>query len=464
MHRVPRYLLAVFVVLTSIAPRGTTSAPDPPTPVVSWTVDLREAASGWATVEGTVPAEALPRDGKVRLVFRDATPERGGRVEDVTASVPDYAPLHVETEQTAGGVVCKLLLPPDAASLSLHYRVDPTFYPPGSLHDSPADARSRVTRNLAVLRTTSVWPVGDLGHAHGEVTFLLPEGWSMAWPWAVTDDGRHHLPSKTLSQAEYVVAGALDMQFLKLTGTRCHLARAAGTEGIDLDAMARLIHLYRTWMGGSPRPVGSNYLAAVVPAEFMHGGAAGRFTAVQPPDPHTLAHELFHWWNSGGDFAEDARWFAEGFTEYVSVEAATDTGLLTPADRNAIYADLQAEMVYLERDGVRPLAEISRTSRDEPEAGRLIYAKGAMLAGAMAEALAAHGGKLTDLVAEVVFDVDRPVTSQAIQTAARERYGAELEPFFSRYVFGDESLLIVDFGPATGASGAVRFLPPLSED
>ncbi len=462
MDGVSRYCLSALVVLGTIAPSGVSSVADPPTAAVQWTVDLQQADSGWATVRARIPRAAVPRDGKLRIVFRDLRPGRGGRVEDLAATVENYGTLSVRTDATPQGLACTLSLPDDAPGLTLRYRIDPTYYPPGLQQDAAADARSRLTADLAALRTTALWPVGDLARTHGEVRFLLPDGWQLAWPWAVSGD-IHHLPAKALRYAEYFAAGQLEKQFLKLEGTRVHLARAPEADEIRLDALARLLHVYRTLMGGAPEPTGANYLVAVVPSGFMRGGAAGRFTAVQPPDPHTLAHELFHWWNAGGDYAADARWFAEGFTEYVALDAAVASGLMTSEERRRVLADLQAELAYLERAGIVSLVDDARASRTDARASRRMYAKGALVAHAMAAKLAARGDKLSDFIAHAVFNVTKPVDSEQIHAAARRLYGDVLDPFFEQYVFGNARLPRRDFGPATGASGAARFLPPRSQ-
>lgn len=459
MDGLTRYWLIALVVVGSIGASGVSSVADPPTAAIAWAVDLRDAESGWASVEAVIPREALPRDGKLRLLFRDLGPDDGDRLADVTASIPDYGTLTVRAEETARGLACELILPDDARSLTLRYRIDPTYYPPGSSRSASADARSRLTGDLAVLRTATLWPVGDLAGLHGEIRFRLPDGWQLAWPWAVSGEV-HHLPAKALRYAEYVVAGPVEKQFLKLEGTRVHLARAAGAEGVQLDGVARLVHVYRTLMGGAPEPTGANYLVAIVPSDFMHGGAAGRFTAVQPPDRHTLAHEIFHWWNAGSHYAADARWFAEGFTEFVALDGAVASGLMTVQERDAVLADLQAEMRYLERDGAESLVSAARASRTNARSSRLLYAKGALVARAMAAKLALRGEKLTDLVAHVVFRVGGPADSRAIHAAARDLYGETLDALFEQYVFGNAPLPREDFGPAMGASGAARFLPP----
>ncbi len=81
----------------------------------------------------------------------------------------------------------------------------------------------------------------------------------------------------------------------------------------------------------------------------------------------------------------------------------------------------------------------------------------------MAAKLAARGDKLSDFIAHAVFNVTKPVDSEQIHAAARRLYGDVLDPFFEQYVFGNARLPRRDFGPATGASGAARFLPPRSQ-
>ncbi len=371
----------------------------------------------------------------------------------------DGSALTVERIAGRRNVILRFSIPEAVSNLQMSYSIDPTYFPPGSQRDEPSNARSRITPGLAVLRTTCVFPVGELVSGEATVDSRLPAGWTIAWPWP-QEGLMARIPSGELAQAEYFVAGNITFAHLRFGENTITLTQTPETDRVDMDKVAMILSTYEQTLGPSAFLRGRNTLLSIVPHEFMRGGAAGTVSAVQPPHLITVAHEILHWWNPGGVAQDDARWFSEGFTEYLSIRALADARLISIDDRNHALADLQSEAEFLQAELHYTLAEASIASLEDPRASRLVYAEGAMLGYAIDELLRIDGKSLAAFVGWVNANFAAPLSSLDVRAAARDRLGSRLESFFDSYVTGRAALPHIDFGPATGSSGVARYLPP----
>jgi hypothetical protein len=420
-----------------------------PLPVVPCRVTITDPASGLAEVRLDFDGAALRHRRHLILAFADARgSSRMVRAFDVRLDGRDVA---VRGADVRGALVYFVPIESGARDLSITYSIDPTYLPPGGDPAEPADARSRITAELAIVRSSSLFPRFDLADAKLGVEFDLPQGWTAVTPWP-SIDGRVIVPADLAAPVEYVPLGPFETRDVVAGSAAIHIVTPAlvRTGAFPVESIvSRELELV-----AAPLKRSGPFVATVVPDAFMHGGAAGDHSIVQSSAPHVLAHEVFHWWNDAALTSADAMWFREGLTEYYGIRVAREAGAWTPDAESACLADLNGEMQALEQNGPRSLRDASL----DPGATRLVYSKGALFWTLVDRRLRASGRFLEEAVRRVVTSPREGLTTEELRTLFSSLYGGLVDDEFDRFVIGASRLPDLGLGPATGRSGCAREL------
>jgi hypothetical protein len=391
----------------------------------------------------------------VIVAFADA---RGSsRTLRAFAARVDGQEVSTTSDAVHGALVYFVPIAAGARSLSITYTIDPTFMPPGSDPGEPADARSRIAADLAVIRSASLFPRFDLADARLGVEFELPRGWIAATPWPSVD-GRVVVPADSAAPVEYIPIGPFETRDVTIGSTVVHVVTPALLRTGDFPVesiVSREIELL-----AAPLKRAGPFMATIVPDDFMHGGASGSHTIVQSSAPEVLAHEVFHWWNDAALTSADAMWFREGLTEYYGIRVAREAGAWTPEAEAACFADLNGEMRLLEENSPRSLKDASL----DPGATRLVYSKGALFWMLVDRRLRASGRVLEEAVRRVVTGPREGLTTEELRTLFSSLYDGLLDDEFERYVVDANRLPDLGLGPATGRSGCARTLTAGTRD
>ncbi|NUM56303.1 MAG: hypothetical protein HUU46_21910 [Candidatus Hydrogenedentes bacterium] len=350
-------------------------------------------------------------------------------------------------------------LPTDTAgTVRIAYDVDPTFYPPASDRATAADARARVTGDLGVLRTTTILPQRIVAGAE-RIRFDLPGGWTAVTPW-VEHDGAFVLGEGAGGMIpEYIGIGPISVTEFSADEILFRVGVCVGVEGMENTSLLRVLKIERDIAACAPGAPGDIFCVIVVPRGFIRGGSSGQFSAVQPPEAVTLAHEMFHWWNTSRLIKPDANWFHEGFTEYYGICAARDAGLIDAEFATACFADLNAEMRYLEGDKPVSLLDASALSQRDFKMRRIVYAKGALLALLMERELKVQGKTLNEAMASILALGRGNLSNDDLRGQFREVYGGAVDGMFNQYVLEANPLPDLELPAATGKTGVAKYLP-----
>jgi hypothetical protein len=285
-----------------------------PLPVVPCRVIITDAASGLAEVRLELDDQALRHRLQLILAFVDV---RGSsRMLRSFGAQIDGQPVVPLSEHIRGALVYFVPIGASARTLIITYTIDPSYLTPDGDQREPADARSRISTDLAIVRSASLFPRFNLVGARLGVEFDLPLGWIAVTPWPSLD-GRVIVPADTAAPVEYIALGPFETRDVTIGSQVVHIATpvlvATGAFPVE-SIIARELELI-----AAPLKRAGPFLATIVPDTFMHGGAAGDHSIVQSSSPHLLAHEVFHWWNDAVLTAADAMWFREGLTEYYGI-------------------------------------------------------------------------------------------------------------------------------------------------
>jgi hypothetical protein len=443
-------LVGVVIVAGVVAWRAMRQPMPGPLPVVPCRVIIGDPASGLAEVSLEFDDQALRNRRHMILAFADV---RGSsRMLRAFEAQVDGRPVALRSEHVQGSLVYFVPIATRAKSLSITYTVDPTYLPPGTGPGVPADARSRISADLAVIRSTSLFPRLDVAGARLGVEFDLPRGWIAVTPWP-SDDGRVIVPADVAAPVEYIPIGPFETRDVTVGSAVVHIVTPAllRTGAFPVESIVtRELELL-----AAPLKRTGPFVATIVPDDFMHGGASGDHSIVQSSAPEVLAHEVFHWWNDAALTSGDAMWFREGLTEYYGIRVARETGAWTPEAEAACFADLNGEMRLLEENGPRSLKDASL----DPGASRLVYSKGALFWVLVDRRLRASGRFLEDAVRRVVTSPSRGLTTEELRTLFSSVYDGSVDQEFERYVVGANRLPDLGLGPASGRSGCARTLP-----
>ncbi|NIR42623.1 MAG: hypothetical protein GWN99_01925 [Gemmatimonadetes bacterium] len=422
----------------------TADAHDGGVDAVALIVEIADPASGRARVRVEIPTTVSADRSVLTFTFPDL---RRGHASLDSIRASGSLTREGDTFELKAG----------SEPLTLDYIIDPTFYPPGQ-PERVSDARSRITAEMAVVRTTSLFPRFRRLDAPATVVFRLPEDWKVVAPWPERDGSVYEAGAGWGSTVEYVGLGPFAVETLRESGSTFRVGTSPGGDELDPAEVIAIVRTELEILGAGPSGGGDLWSAVVVPRSFMRGGAAGRSSVVQPPDPGVLAHEIFHWWSNGATIAEDAVWFREGFTEYYGVKSARAAAAWTEAEADACLADLNAEMRFLERDGAMSLVDAARAYRSDSRARRLVYAKGALLALHLDRSLTQRGRSLDLVMSRALVPGDRQFGTRDLITLF-DRLFHELTGVLETYLLQAKPLPDLHLSDATGLSGCARYLP-----
>jgi hypothetical protein len=421
---------------------------------VTWQVEILEPVTGLVQVRGEIPGEAI--DGSLLVLrFLDLRRHPEG-LRSLRAWSGDQA-LRVDSGRPSEEYLRQVHLDGGSESVLVEYTIDPTYYPPGSRVERPADARSRVARDLAVLRSSSLFPVLNIDPLPTRMTFALPDGWVAVAPWnAVADE--FWVDPDGGSRVEYLGVGPFEVRELSIGDAAFRVAAIPEQTQQNTEGVAGAIRYYADLLGAPPSRCAGVRTVIVVPPNFMRGGAAGRCSVVQSPSPEVIAHEVFHWWTHAQLVRPEARWFSEGFTNYYGVKAAREGSLMTEEQAALCLADLWGEMQFLERDGPLSLSAVSADYDRDSRGKRLVYSKGTLFALLLDRELAKRQRSLDEAMRVILSEARQGITNSDLRELFDHVYGDAVDASFEAYVQGGEALPDLGLGPATGRSGCARYL------
>lgn len=444
-------LVLGFLIFLSI---GACDSRDAGPLYAAWRVEIVDPASGVVHVHGEIPV--MVGTTTLALQFRDlkrhpqallALTARSGGRELVVDHITEDADATHRIDVT--GIVDPVVI---------EYTINPTFFPPGGSEKYPSDARSRVVDGVGVVRTGSLLPTMTDGNRNARVSFSLPADWVAVTPWRSVDTGVFTIPASEWGQVDYLGLGPFETLELPVGKDIVRIGVLGVDSEIDVDAVAGLLEFHRELAGSPPVDPGPRTVL-LVPQKFMRGGAAGARSTVQIADAGVLAHELLHWWVHSDLTTAEAKWFTEGFTNYYGILAAQEVGLLSQDEVTECFADLNAEMRYLERDRPRSLQQVSEGYTREARSRRLVYSKGTLFAELLERELRLQDRALSEFMRAVLTESRAGLNNKDLRETLANVYGNLADARFIANVIAGEALPDMGFGPATGRSGCARYLP-----
>lgn len=263
----------------------------------------------------------------------------------------------------------------------------------------------------------------------------LPEGWIAADSWG---HGPDRAWTGTLDElaAGLFVAGPLQLDVIDVDG---RAVGAVWTGHIDVDrqvtvdALGRIVAAERAfWRDPGPNWFLVSFLDVGRGCCTVAGtGLSHAFAAFLSVDGggldrqvgHVLAHELFHAWNGSAmqpaPPEERMYWFTEGFTEYYSRLIELRAGAIDlptyVAELDDAVAEYLANPLHLRGSGV-----VRRRFWRDPNAERLPYLRGELIALGWRAALREAGASLDDVMRDLLA-ADTPLTPATVEAAIRRR-------------------------------------------
>jgi hypothetical protein len=410
-------------------------------------VDATRPETGILQLEIKVPNPKI----SVRLLFADLA-NASDQLREIEG-IADGELVKTEHEVLRTGLNVLFHLPENTKELTVHYSIDPEFHP-GTLREGISTRRGFFATDGAILRTRTIFPKSGLFKDGASVRFNLPQNWKIVVPWHKKGD-LFFAPANTFNQTDYLSAGQLEIHSMRIAGREVIFSRMGSTHAVEPEMLSSLLAFYSDRLGPL-EPTRGVRVAAVLPNTLLHGGSSGANTIVQLDNPLTLSHEILHWWTRANLVTRDARWFHEGFTEYLSIVASRNVGAMTPQAAVGALADLQFDMRFVEENSPRSLRDASIAYAGELEARRLVYAKGALAAHALVDRVGLS--KVWAFSEKVCSTKGRPKNTDELLKILEEETDIETAAWFSELVSSNRPLPSIDLGPATGASGKSRFI------
>lgn len=333
----------------------------------------------------------------------------------------------------ANGDTVRWTPPRRGGSLSYTVRID-------HLRDERAyDARC--AKSWAIFRGDDLVPQARVDFEPGarsrsRLRLRLPEGWSVATPYAKNDDGTFAVESPGRSFARpvgWIVAGHLGVVREKIAGS---LVTIAGPRGQKLRRLDQLAFLRWTLpdllslTGWLPERI----LIAGAGDPMWRGGLSGPGSIYLHPDrplitadtTSPLLHELMHV-AMRANAGPDGDWAVEGLAELYSIE-------LLARSRTIGRGRFERAIEKIEARGKRAPRLLV------PHADAAVTARAVSVMRAIdAEIRAATNGarSLDDVVKALVASPPAPITTQRFAALASEAAGRDLRPLLRRLVGED---------------------------
>jgi predicted metalloprotease with PDZ domain len=345
---------------------------------------------------------------------------------------------------------------PHEGTVKLEYEVDYAG-PAAANWPAPREAAFRDAENFLVSGRSLF--ITSPASKFISVSFAVPRGWHEVTPWRNDRSGKFSVDSNEDLTSNLVVFTRAATDVISAGGFRVTVTAMGHWKGVRTDVSAVLrgvIPRYLKMFGTAGR---QNYSVVLLPVPD-HGGESYRasfaYTFEKAPARasrdewgHTIAHEIFHYWNGwrlrGADYPS-TQWFQEGFTDYFATLATLQSGLITPDDLRR-WTDAQIERY---KDLKTPLAKPG-THKGPP-----LYGGGALVALCWdIQIRRASDGKHT--LADVMRTLWRNTRNGArtyewrdIKAALATTAAQDWDGFYRRYIESDERLPLGEIFPLAG--------------
>jgi predicted metalloprotease with PDZ domain len=336
-------------------------------------------------------------------------------------------------------------------------------------------------REAAYARPWGVFAVGRALFIYGDpeernihLRVRAPAGWtaSTAWDPAPDDPGSYVAPTWDDALNSLVFVGQAER--FSVTEGPITVSYVLGGSGFaPAAALLRRVtgEILRSYLELFQAAPDARLLVVINPDSSAHGGGGGVFrrsismTFNEPPSErtivgwgHTLAHELFHVWNSTGlrQGSDAEEWLKEGFADYYAVLTMTRLGYFP----GSVWSFKASQWIggYERVAGTWSLAEAG-AHEWEGAGPELLYSGGATAALALDAALreARPNGSGLDGVMRALYralgNTGTPVTNARVAEEVRAAGYADAAAFFARHVTGRERIPV---GPALARLGMER--------
>jgi predicted metalloprotease with PDZ domain len=320
---------------------------------------------------------------------------------------------------------------------------------------------------IAYVRENSVFMISRTALVINEsvrqsrVQFVVPDGWRVAAPWMPVADepGAFNVGNKGILMQSCVLVGDFTEREVRAGDTVVKLAIGHGLDQYSdtiESAVGAVVPAYRALFEDTPQ---ARFLAVVdvnVAGGITDGSAYPNSVSVLTPRRmeganfvqavYTIAHELLHLWNGFRMRpAEQAEWFREGFTDYLTWRTLVDLDLV---DETPVLIELKRQLTaYL---NLNPTVSIAAAGEDKSENGTLIYEGGSLTAlclDSMIRQRTAGKNGLPEFLRELYARSAKrniPYDRAMIVAVANEIGDGDFTPFFVRHVDGMEALPLAE--------------------
>ncbi|MEM7381324.1 MAG: hypothetical protein AAF361_09030 [Bacteroidota bacterium] len=313
------------------------------------------------------------------------------------------------------------------------------------------------------------------------VDFTLPDAWKVSTPWQPLNE--RNTSFKVSGQASL-------MQSMLFAGTHRELSfkrddfelvfALGGNEVLKEETLYKdlangVLDYYIEIMGGLPNLPPNNPLDKAVviinSADRTDGEVIGTNISIMLEEGgdamakmisrFLFAHEFFHLWNGKSMVPDDqeTEWFKEGFTNYYTLKALKQVGML---DDNAFYQVLNNLFYqrYIADAGLGSIAMIQ--GEEKHDHWGIIYGGGLFIAMAQ-DAIIREASGNTRSIDDLMRDIfttyggtHNHYTIDDILHGVTELSGEDQSPFFKKYIQGKEPIPIENYLPKVGIKAWVQ--------
>lgn len=322
-------------------------------------------------------------------------------------------------------------------------------------------------------RSLFLYPEYD--EIQADVTFHLPEEWTVSTPWAKSPEGQNRY--KVSSAASLSQSGILAGKQLVFSVIRdgFELSFALGSEQLIRDAEVYkslgkgIFDYYIDLMGGIPNIPGNEdkKCLIILNEDSQTDGEVLGYTISMlinlndsPMDAllarFIFAHEFFHLWN-GKSFttSSDLEWFKEGFTNYYTLKSLHHTGVLDEETTFGVLNNLFFQR-YINDPG---LGEIPLTNGDAKHDHWGIIYGGGLFAGIAQDMIirsaTGNASSLDDVMRSLFNELGgttQALTLEEFKKRLSEASGLDQSSFFEQYIQKANKLPIHEYLEMGGMS------------
>ena len=285
-------------------------------------------------------------------------------------------------------------------------------------------------------------------HERTDVRFSLPAGWHAVAPWRDSPGGFTADSVRDLVE-NLIVLSKAPTETVSAGGFTVAITLMGHWQNVRKDVLKVLhgvIPQYVRMMGYRPN---DKYSVVLLPV-IDEGGEAYRasfaFNVTEPPTAaargswgHTIAHEIFHYWNGyrlrGADYAS-SQWFQEGFTDYTADVVMVGSGLIGERDARG----------QIDRQIARYRKLATPLAKPGTHKGPPLYGGGALVALSWdIQIRNATGGRrgLADLWKAMWRQTRQgkdPYAWPVVRSSLNEVAGLDWDEFYRKYVDGTDKL------------------------